>query len=92
MKTTRLISLALAVLFCFSLALGCGKNIGKAQAKNIALEDAGFTKADVTDLDCELDREGGVSAYEVSFDVGFDEYEYLIDATTGEILRSKLDD
>lgn len=92
MQTKKLIAVLLAVVFCLSLCAGCGKYIGKAKAKEIALADAGVTAKDVRDFDCELDKEViGTTAYEVDFEVGFDEYEYKIDAVTGEILKAKVD-
>ncbi len=54
--------------------------------KMIAFEKAGVAEADVTDLSIELDEENGVRYYDVSFDVGQSEYDYDIDATTGEII------
>lgn len=92
MHMKRLIGVLLVLAFCLALCTGCGKYIGKAKAKEIALADAGVTAKDVRDLDCELDKEViGKTAYEVDFEVGFDEYEYKIDAVTGEILKSKID-
>ena len=93
MKTRRFLALMLILVLCLSVLAGCGsKFIGKAKAKEIALADAGVTVQDIRDYDCELDREViGQTAYEVSFDVGFDDYEYTIDALTGEILKFEKD-
>ena len=91
---TKRLAFLLAVLLCLSCLIGCGgKYIGKAKAKEIALADAGITSKDIRDYSCELDKEPGrATVYEVDFEVGFNEYEYDIDATTGEILKSKIDD
>lgn len=64
----------------------------REEAKSIALKHAGVSKA--YDLDVELDKEKGVWIYEVDFEAAGVEYEYDIDAATGEILRSRkeLDD
>lgn len=92
MKGKRLIATLLLIALCVLALAGCGKYIGKNKAKEIALTDAGFTKQDVRDLECDLDTEIiGSTVYEVSFDVGFDDYEYDIDAVTGEILGFKKD-
>lgn len=92
MKTKNMIALLLALLLCSAMLIGCGKYIGKAKAKEIALADAGVTDKDIRDFDCELDKEViGTTAYEVDFEIGFDEYEYKIDAVTGEILKTKID-
>lgn len=88
-KRLLLPALVLVAMLLFS---ACSKYIGKAKAKEIALADAQLTKSDVRDLECELDKDVGRPAvYEVDFEVGFDDYEYEIDAETGEILKSKID-
>lgn len=62
--------------------------IGAESAKNIALEHASLSASEVYGLEAELDRERGVVVYDVSFDAdGFD-YDYEIDAVSGEILRA----
>ena len=92
MKKNRLLALLLVLAICLPLCTGCGQYIGKAKAKEIAFADAGVTAKEVRDLECDLDREViGATVYEVNFDVGFTEYEYDIDAVTGEILGFKID-
>ena len=61
------------------------------EAKNIAFEKAGVTEADVTDLEVELDEDNGVKYYEVNFDVNNTDYDYDIDAITGEIIGEDID-
>ena len=60
----------------------------------IALADAGFTTADVTELEVELDLDDAVVHYDVNFKQGGWEYDYDIDATSGAILTatSEIDD
>jgi uncharacterized membrane protein YkoI len=65
------------------------KYIGIARAQSIALEHAKVSERDVRKLDVELDRRAGRAVYEVEFDSGGMEYEYKIDAVSGEILRFK---
>lgn len=93
MKLNKLSSLCLVLVICEMFLTGCGgNNIGKDKALEIALNDAGLAKTDVRDIEVELDREVvGTTAYEVSFEEGFDDYDYVIDAETGEILKSKKD-
>ena len=62
--------------------------IGGEKARDIALDHAGYKSSEVYDLEYELDRERGVVVYDVSFDAGDYDYDYEIDAVTGEILRS----
>lgn len=61
------------------------------EAKAIAFEKAGVVEADVTDFSSELDEENGVRYYEVSFDANGQDYDYDIDALTGEIIGEDID-
>ena len=63
--------------------------IGADRAMDIALGDAGLSKSAVTKLETEMDVENGVMTYEVEFKVGGVEYDYEIDAVSGEILQKK---
>ena len=65
--------------------------IGTAKAKEIALKDAGLKEADVTMEKVELDYEHQTMVYEVDFLTKDYEYDYEIDATTGEILQRDKD-
>ena len=56
------------------------------KAKEIALAHAGLAGKKAYDLETELDKERGKAIFEVSFENGKFDYEYEIDATTGEIL------
>jgi uncharacterized membrane protein YkoI len=56
------------------------------EAENAALTHAGLSSADVSFLRSHLDRDDGRTLYEVSFYYNFTEYEYDIDAVTGNIL------
>ena len=58
----------------------------EAAAKKIALDHAKMTEDDVTNQRVKLDSDGG-GEYEVVFYVGGTEYEYHIDALSGEIIR-----
>lgn len=64
-----------------------GKHIGADKAKDIALSHAGVKESETRSLKIELDREHGRTVYEVEFKVGYLEYDYEIDAVTGEIVR-----
>lgn len=63
--------------------------IGVDKAKAIALENAGIKEKDVKDLEVELDRERTAVVYEVSFDAQGYEYDYDIDAVSGDIVRTR---
>ena len=58
----------------------------EAQAKEIALKDAGFSADAVTNLHIEKDIDDGITKYEVDFRQGDYEYDYEINAETGKIV------
>lgn len=66
-------------------------------AETIALEHAGVPAEEALYLRTELDREDGISVYEVEFSIphsdgtGYLEYEYTIHADTGTILEYEKD-
>lgn len=62
-----------------------GGAVDRNGAINLALSDAGFLAADVTRTKVETDRDDGFTIYEVSFRNGDYEYDYDINAATGEI-------
>ena len=61
--------------------------ISRDRAIELALSHAGLQKADVYDLDAELDREYGGVFWEVDFENGGYDYSYEINAVTEEIVR-----
>ena len=63
-----------------------GDDIGEAKAREIALADAGLAEADVTFIKVNLDRDDGRLVYDVEFYSGNAEYDYEIDAATGDIV------
>ena len=62
--------------------------IGEDAAMEIALKDAGIAKADAMELEAELDTDDNPIHYDVEFKAGGMEYDYDIDAATGDILDS----
>lgn len=60
--------------------------ITKEGAKNIALTHAGVNPSYV---EIEFDFENGIAVYEINFEYDGYEYEYEIDATSGDILKNK---
>ena len=59
------------------------------QAETIALESLGLTRDQVRFDRSELDYERGVQVWEVELRYETTEYDFEIDATTGEILKQK---
>lgn len=66
--------------------------VSREQALEIALEHAGLTADQVTGLRAEYDTDHGYPEYDVEFRYGKWEYDYEIDAETGEILSFSMDD
>ncbi len=66
-----------------SAAYAAQKYVGKTQAQQTALKDAGAKKSNVSGLKTYLDKED--NEYEVKFTKSGYRYEYSIDAKTGKI-------
>lgn len=71
-----------------------GATITEAGAKQIALDHAGVSESETERMRVKLGRDDGVQEYEVNFYVGNREYDYDINAATGEIRShdSEIDD
>lgn len=69
------------------------QDIGEQQAAEIALKDAGVSADEATNVIVGLDYDDdtGRQEYEVKFYVGTTEYEYTLDAATGDILEKDID-
>ncbi|MDR2529763.1 MAG: PepSY domain-containing protein [Synergistaceae bacterium] len=79
----------LLVSFFTVFAAEAAQYIGMEKAKSIALTHAGLSESELHKLKVELDRRKNHLVYEVEFEHGGMEYEYKIDAVTGDILRRK---
>ena len=84
------LALAVVLIICVCI-FGGSKKIGKDAALQAALADAGLTAGQAADIDIEFERDRNASWYDVSFDSGSLEYEYRVNAYTGEILTSAAD-
>ena len=68
-----------------------GQYIGMERAKEIAFAHAKVSPSAVRKLKVELDRDHSRMIYEIEFEAGRTDYEYEIDAETGEILMWEAD-
>ena len=70
-----------------------GDYIGEDKALEIALGDAGLTKDQVSNtfVHIDYDDDRGRDEYEVKFYQGTTEYDYDVDAATGEITSKDID-
>jgi len=65
-----------------------GAKVTYDYAKSVALNHAGAKENQITDYDIDLDKENGTLVYEISFDFDGYEYDYVLEAATGNILHS----
>ena len=66
-------------------------DIGMERAKQIALSHAGLSQGSVSFVKAQLDYEDGVKVYEIEFYSGNVEYDYDIDAVSGDIISNDFD-
>ena len=60
--------------------------IGESAAKEKALNHAGIKEADISRYSCELELKRMNLVYDIEFKNSGYEYEYIVDATTGDII------
>ena len=65
--------------------------ITESKAKEIALSDAGVAESDILNIRIEKDYDDGKSVYDIDFYIQNKEYDYEIDAVSGEILSRDYD-
>ncbi len=90
MKQTKTL---IAILSTVVFLAGCGgQQISKEEAEDIALSHAGLSKDQVTFVTSEKEQENGKAVYDVEFYTkDFQEFDYQIDAKTGDILSFDAD-
>ena len=66
-----------------------GEYIERDRALEIALEKAGVSEADAKRVEVSLDADERVPKYEIEFVAGGFEYDYDINAKTGEVIRQE---
>lgn len=72
-----------------SYEMSSGEIIESDKAMEIALNHAGVSADKIYDLEIELDRDYGAVSYEISFKSEGFEYDYDIDAYSGNIIKSR---
>ena len=66
-----------------------GAYIGEEKANQIAFSHASVSEESVVEVEVEIDYEHHAMVYEVEFSSGNTDYEYYIDAISGEILKNE---
>ena len=61
------------------------------KAFGIAIEKAQVSKEDIRELSIEFENYGRRAIYEIEFEAGRDEFEIVVDATNGEIIKFERD-
>lgn len=88
----RVITILVLAALMLSLLTACNDDasvITPEKAQEIALEDAGLSAKDVTDVHTHVSSYEDVACYSIHITVDGTEYEYMIAAGTGEILYSE---
>ncbi len=63
--------------------------LSEDEIRAIVFNHAGVNANDVREFEIELDDEHGIRVYEVEFKAGNIEYDYVVNAVTGEIIKSE---
>lgn len=92
-KINRRSTAILLSLIISGMMTACGSNtdIGRDEAKRIALEDAGMSESEVTRITVSKESDDGKLRYDVEFTNADAEYDYEILASNGEIISSKIE-
>ena len=93
-KKTRIILIAAIVIIAVAavavfFVMRGNACIGKAAALECAYKDAGVTADEVIEKDAEFEKKGGKAWYDVEFETFTTEYDYTIDARTGDVLNGR---
>jgi uncharacterized membrane protein YkoI len=91
-RTAALIVSAVTAFSALALTVSAqNEYIGTAKAKEIALADAGLKSTEVKFARAKLEFDDGIYEYDIEFYKGLTEYDYSVDALTGEILEKDAD-
>lgn len=86
----KIIALMLVTVLLCALAAGCGgddKIVTEEEAKQIALEEAGISESDATDIHTHMVTEMGLPCYSIHITTESGEVSVIIDIATGEIIK-----
>lgn len=84
----RVISVLLIAVLAIGLLAACGKDgpLTVEDAKAVVLEDLGVKESKVSSIDVHLTNSNGVACYLVYVSYNGENFEYLVNGITGEIL------
>ena len=84
--------LFLTVILCFSILSGCGGNISSEEAIDIALEELGLSRITTSRTDATLDKSTTPNTYKVVIYQHDHNDVLIINAESGEIISSEVED
>lgn len=94
-KTLKKILIVALIIVIIGLCIGgyfiyrhATSYIGAKAAVAIAVADAGIDQTQIEDADAEFEKNASSAWYDVDIDTHGTEYDYTVDAVTGEILHS----
>lgn len=85
----RIFALFMIAAVLLGLLAACGEKdpITQEQAQKIALEHAGLTKKDVSDVHTHIVEEAGIPCYSIHITTDAGDFSVVINASTGEVLK-----
>ena len=92
MMNRRMIAFIMMLVLLVSMLCACGGKkssvLTPEEAQKIVLKDAGLSAKDVEDIHTHVETYEGTACYNIHITLDGEEYSYLIDAKTGDILYS----
>lgn len=84
----RIIALFLIAIVLLGLLAACGKKgpVTQEQAQKIALEHAGLTTKDISDVHTHIVDQNGIPCYSIHITTDDGDFSVVINATTGEVI------
>ena len=85
----RIFTLLLIALLVAGTLTACGKKgaVTQEEAQKIALESAGLTEAQITDVHTHIVTEQGIPCYSIHITTTDSELSVVINAATGEVME-----
>ena len=86
--TKRIISILMIAVLAIGLLAACGKDgpLTTEDAKSVVLKDLGVKESKVSSIDVHLGNVDGVACYLVYVSYNGENFEYVVNGITGEIL------
>lgn len=85
----RILAILMLTLVVVSIFTACGKKgpITQEQAQKIALEHAGLTQKDASDVHVHVTSDNGLPCYSVHITTVDGDFSVIINASTGEVVK-----